>query len=182
MCEAKTHHLVGAYAGAGLACLAHQPWPAIAAAAGVASLFAGGRLSPDIDQFKAWRRLDKWLPDELLGHGGPLGHRRISHWWGIPAAACAALAAVHTVAPGPGWMAWVWLAALAALTGWTSHLVADFAFGKACWQDGRGPGIPFAPWWGHHGLGLDTGGILETVFRWALSVAPAALIWHAVTG
>lgn len=180
MCDAKTHRLFGAYAGAGLAYATHQPLPAVVAAAGIAALFAGGRLSPDVDQFKGWRRLDKWLPDELLGHGGPLGHRRLSHWWGIPAAAGAALFAAHAVAPGPGWLVWVWLAAVAALAGWVSHLAADWVFGKACWQDGRGPGIPLAPWWAHHGLGLDSGGATEMVMRWALSVAPVALIWRAL--
>jgi hypothetical protein len=179
MCEARTHHLVGMYAGAGLAWTTHAPLWHLPIAVGVASLFAGGRLSPDVDQYKAWRRLDKWLPDELLGHGGPLGHRRVSHFWGIPAVVGAALLVTHVLHPGPAWIAWAWLAVGSAVAGWASHLAADYAFGKACWQDGRGAGIPFAPWWAHHGLGFDSGGILERrILVPVLAVAgPATLAW-----
>ena len=51
------------------------------------------------------------------------------------------------------------------------------AFGKACPFSGRGPGIPVWPWWGHLGVGLDTGGVLEALT--AALVLPAALAWQS---
>jgi hypothetical protein len=58
--------------------LAHQPaWVAVGSAC-LASVTAGGIASPDVDQFRVWRALDRWLPDEWLGEGGPLQHRGIS--------------------------------------------------------------------------------------------------------
>ena len=39
------------------------------------------------DQIAEWKTVDRWVPDEWLGHDGPLQHRGITHWWGIPAAA-----------------------------------------------------------------------------------------------
>jgi hypothetical protein len=120
MCMAPAHHLAGFATGAALATAAHQPvWVAVASAC-LASVTAGGVLSPDVDQFKVWRALDRWLPDEWLGEGGPLQHRGLSHWWGIPAGVAAWL----YVSGGP-WWAWMLLA------GWVSHLVADWAFGQA---------------------------------------------------
>jgi hypothetical protein len=166
MCEAPAHHLAGFAMGAALATAAHQSaWVALGSAC-LASITAGGVLSPDVDQFKLWRALDRWLPDEWLGEGGPLQHRGISHFWGLPAAAAAYLYVV-----GGPWWAWMLLA------GWVSHLVLDWAVGKRAW--GRGPGIPLLPWWAHHGLGGDAGGLLE---RWVLvpvlAVAgPAILTW-----
>jgi hypothetical protein len=166
MCEAPAHHLAGFVTGAALAAHAHQPWWVAVGSACLASLTAGGVLSPDVDQFKLWRALDRWLPDEWLGEGGPLQHRGLSHWWVIPAAAAAYLYVV-----GGPWWAWMLLA------GWASHLVADFVIGQG-WG-GREDGIPFWPWWGHIGLGGDAGGLLE---RWVLvpvlAVAgPAILTW-----
>jgi hypothetical protein len=166
MCMAPAHHLAGFATGAALAVSTHQPaWVAVTSAS-LASLTAGGITSPDVDQYRAWRTLDRWLPDELLGEGGPLQHRGLSHWWGLPAAVGAAL----YLSGGP-WWAWMLLA------GWVSHLVADFVFGRG-WG-GREAGIPAWPWWGHIGLGGDAGGLLE---RWilvpVLTVAgPAILAW-----
>jgi hypothetical protein len=112
MCMAPCHHLAGFATGAALAVHAHQPvWVAVGSAC-LASITAGGVLSPDVDQFKLWRALDRWLPDEWLGEGGPLQHRGISHFWGLPAAAAAYLYVV-----GGPWWAWMLLA------GWVSHLV-----------------------------------------------------------
>jgi hypothetical protein len=71
-----------------------------------------------------------------------------------------------SLASGYGYVA-VWV----VIFGVWSHLVADFAFGRRCPQEGRGPGIPLAPWWAHHGLGLDTDGMLE---RWL--VTPGLLV------
>jgi hypothetical protein len=163
-----THHLLGLSAGLGVAAASGWPWPQAAAAAFLAGVTAAGPTSPDLDQYRAWRRLDRWVPDELLGAGGPLQHRGLSHWWGLPAAA----ALVVALLPGPvQWLAWC------LVVGWASHLVGDLAFGKPDPWSGRGPGIPVWPWWGHVGVGLDTGGWLEGVT--AGIVLPAALAWQA---
>jgi hypothetical protein len=77
VCLAPAHHLAGFATGAALATLAHQPWWVAVGSACLASVTAGGVLSPDVDQFKLWRALDRWLPDEWLGEGGPLQHRGI---------------------------------------------------------------------------------------------------------
>jgi hypothetical protein len=169
MCMRPTHVIGGAYAGAGLAWAQHQPWWVMATSAAIAAAVAPG---PDVDQRRWWRTLDRWVPDEWLGWGGPLQHRGITHFWGVPAAAALA---VMAFTPGL-WVAW------AILAGWVSHLLLDAVWGMASPWDHRGPGIPLLPWSHHVGLGLDTGGALETVARWVLSVAPAVLIWHAVTG
>jgi hypothetical protein len=142
MCMAPCHRLGGFVAGAALAAATHQPlWVAVASA-GIATVAAAGRLSPDVDQFKGWRLADKLTPDEMLGKGGP----------GL-------------------WIAW------AALAGWVSHLLLDWAFGQADPWAHRGPGIPVWPWWGHVGLGLDAGGLLERfVLTPALVVAGAVVL------
>jgi len=148
-----THRLLGACSGVTLGVAAGWPWPQIVGAAWLATLTAGGHTSPDVDQARFWNLLDRVLPDELLGNNGPLQHRGIAHFWGVPASL--------------GVLAWssvparyVWLA-YALLAGWTSHLVGDYLFGRA--GQGRGPGIPFAPWWNHRGIGLAVGGITERV-------------------
>lgn len=148
-----------------------QGWPPLQAGAGlvVALGVSGGRLSPDMDQYRGWRLGDKVLPDEALGHGGPLQHRGITHWWGLPVAA---VPLVALVPPGYRWIA------VAALAAWVSHLVGDLLFGKACVYAHRGPGIPLAPWWGHVGLGLDAGGTVERLVRDLL--LPAVVVWQAV--
>lgn len=147
-------------------------------AAGTVPMSAG-RWSPDIDQYKIWNRWDRRLPDEWLGAGGPMRHRGISHWWGIPAIPTAGLwvachrlplaAAVLLVA-----LAWV------PVAGFWSHLVSDFWVGarylggrrteaddpREDWRRKsaldsddapRGPGIPLMPWWFHAGIGWRCG-------------------------
>lgn len=148
MCMRLAHQLAGFATGAALAVHAGQP-PWMAGVSGAAAVVtAGGRLSPDMDQFKGWRRVDRIIPGK-----GPMQHRGITHWWGLPALAGMALATAH--AP---WLVWMLLA------GWASHLAADFVFGKADRWSHRGPGIPLFPWWGHVGVGLDAGGYLERYF------------------
>jgi hypothetical protein len=171
MCMGPAHRLGGFVGGAALATALHQPlWVAVASA-GIATVTAGGRPSPDVDQFKGWRLADKLTPDELLGKGGPMQHRGITHFWGIPLAA-----AVAVVVFVPGlWIAW------AALAGWASHLLLDWVFGQRAW--GRGPGIPLTGiWWGHHGLGLDAGGLVERfVLMPILALAgPVILAWPQI--
>jgi hypothetical protein len=144
------HTLAGASASLAVASLAGWPLWQQVAAGGIGA--AVGPL-PDVDQRRWWRTLDHLLPDEWLGHGGPFRHRGITHWWGLPAVAAPAV----LLLPAGQWLAW------AALGGWCSHLAADWVFGRACPQEGRGPGIPLAPWWSHHGLGGDVDGWGE---RW----------------
>ncbi len=168
---ATTHRLTGAAAGLALASATAAGTLHTVGTIVIATITAAGVTSPDIDQRRGWHLADALLPDELAGHGGPLRHRGLAHWWGLPVAA--AVITLHVV-PGR----WQWLA-LAALAGWTSHLFGDFVFGKASRYQGRGPGIPLAPWWWHLGLGLDTGGRLEMLVRWL--GLPAVLTWQVAT-
>lgn len=156
--EGTTHRLLGACGGVWLGATAGWSWPQIVAAGWLATLTAGGRTSPDIDQDWLWHLADRLLPDEWLGNHGPLQHRGIAHWWGLPAAAAGI---AWTMVPGRYlWLAW------ALIVGWASHLVGDYLFGRP--GQGRGAGIPFAPWWHHRGLGLTVGGRLEKVVAWTL--------------
>jgi hypothetical protein len=140
------------------------------AVAGVASVFAAGRwLSPDVDLNPAFRVVDELVPDELLdrrriagwspGKGGPLQHRGITHWWGLPAAMAVSLAVLCAA-----WSPWWWWLPAAAIVGWVSHLVGDFCWGMPHPASGRAGGIPFAPWWAHHGLEWDVDGAWEHLF------------------
>ena len=162
------HVAVGTVTGLALAATAHwTPWQA-AAATLIAPMFAAGPLSPDVDQFHAWKIADRWIPDELLGAGGPMQHRGITHWWGL----------------GIGWVAlwgvvpagWRWLVLVAA-TGWLSHLVADFVVGAA--SPYRPAGIPLAPWGWHRGVGCRCGGLVERLLT--VLVLPGLWIWLALS-
>jgi membrane-bound metal-dependent hydrolase YbcI (DUF457 family) len=168
---ATTHRLTGAAAGLAVATATGTGLVHTAVTTAIATVTAAGFTSPDIDQQGGWRAVDAVLPDELAGHGGPFRHRGLAHWWGLPV--LAGFVAVRTVP-----LQWQWLVG-AALIGWCSHLVGDFVFGKASRYQGRGPGIPIAPWWWHVGLGLDTGGWLEAAVR-RLGL-PAVLTWQVVT-
>jgi hypothetical protein len=128
---------------------------------------AGGPLSPDLDQQAWWRMADRVLPDEALGHGGPMRHRGITHWWGLPAALAYALSAspAHS---------WAWWAAAGVALGWASHLLGDFVVGAKSRH--RDAGIPLAPWWWHVGLGAPCGGVVEQAAGVAL---PAVAVWQA---
>ncbi len=176
---ALTHRLTGAAAGLAVAAATGAGPARLAVSTAVAAVTAAGVTSPDVDQHSGWHLADDLLPDEVAGHGGPLRHRGLAHWWGLPAAA--AYFGLRAV-PEP----WRWLA-LAALVGWSSHLVGDFIFGRPNRRQGRGPGIPLAPWWWHVGLGLDTGGWTEAlvrrialpgVFGWQLATLALAHGWR----
>lgn len=158
----STHRMFGALCGTAYAVTTGMPPAQAAAFAALAVVTASGPSSPDIDQYRGWRRVDTALPDEALGAGGPLQHRGITHWWAWPALAWLALERVPTGAVG-------WIPA-ALLVGWISHLIGDLVFG-------RNRGIPLAPWWWHIGVGLDSGGTLEACARW--TVLPAAVVWLA---
>ena len=163
------HRTVGAAAGIALAATTHpEPWkwPLIIA---VAAAFSHGPTSPDIDLTRAWHLIDRLVPDEALGNNGPLQHRGISHWWGIPASA--AIAVWVLCPPALAWAAW------AALTGWTSHLAADFVCGRSgC---GRGPGIPLAPWWWHVGVGFASDGAAARVITATAVPVTVAAFTHS---
>lgn len=164
--KGTTHYLFGACSGVALGSAAGWEWPQIVAAGWLATLTAGGRLSPDVDQHWAWTFVDRLVPDEWLGNNGPLQHRGLSHWWGLP---LAGFSVAWSMLPA----AWAWVA-YALLTGWSSHLAGDYLFGRA--GAGRRAGIPFAPWWNHRGIGLAVGGVLERVFAVLL---PFALLGQA---
>lgn len=158
--DGTTHRMFGAVCGTAWA-VAHGMPPAQALAfTALATVTSSGPSSPDLDCYRGWRRVDRGVPDEALGAGGPMQHRGITHWWAWPALAWTALERVPTGAIG-----WI---PVALLVGWISHLIGDFVFG-------RGRGIPLAPWWGHIGLGLDSGGILEACARW--TILPATAVW-----
>jgi len=166
-----THRLLGASAGTAWAVQQHLSPAQTAIGIGLAVLTSAGHTSPDVDQAWLWHRADDVLPDELLGRGGPMQHRGIMHWWGLPLAA--ALAATLLLPAAARW------AAGAALAGWVSHLVGDLLFGKPDVRSSRGPGIPVLPWWGHIGLGLGVDGVLERVVVQRLAL-PCLLAWQVL--
>jgi hypothetical protein len=139
-----THRLAGALAGATYGHLMGQPWQVVAAGALVATSTSNGPASPDMDQTCPFR----WL-DGLPVLGVLFTHRHLTHWWGLPVAAwCWDIPALpHTPTVDIRW------AATLLLIGWVSHLAGDLIFGK----------LPLLPWGGLRvGLGLDTGGFIET--------------------
>jgi hypothetical protein len=162
-----TSHRVVA-AGAWLVTATEVGLPTWQVAAGVvpAVAFSAGPTSCDVDNTKTWKRLDRWLPDEWLGEGGPLQHRGFLHWWGLPVA----VALVLYLTDGP-WYAW------AAVLGWGSHLAADGLCGKAGFGTGRG--IPFGPWWWHVGAGFRCGGLVEKTL---VPVGALAVAWWLAGG
>lgn len=151
-----THHLFGAT----LALTAvhwHPPVTGTVATAvyvAAATATAGGWLSPDVDNQPAWKTIDRFLPDELLGNGGPMQHRGLAHWWGIAAALAVA---VHLGQVPPAAVP----VALGAVTGWGSHILGDLVFGKANPRYGLKKGVPLLPWGWHIGLGLKADGWVE---------------------
>jgi hypothetical protein len=132
-----THRLAGALAGAGYATLTGQRPSVVAMTALVATATSNGPASPDGDQTDTWRAATRALPSWARRHRG------ITHWWGIPALAWAA---VPQLDPLVQW------AAYALIVGWASHIAGDAIFGRI-------PIDPTGRW--QAGLGLDTGGILE---------------------
>jgi hypothetical protein len=172
----STHRLFAAGIAMGAALLAGYPLLAVPGGA-LAALTAAGRSSPDADQSRGWREFDDAVPDEWLGGGGPLQHRGIMHWWGLPATAQWALWPLVQRMPAPLHpLAGLPLAAL--LIGWWSHLLGDFLFGRAGY--GRAAGIPLGPWHWHIGLGLDVGGRLEILVRVGLLVGCSWLAWESI--
>lgn len=145
----KSHIMFGASCGACVSVVAGCSLWQTVVSAGVAATTAP---LPDLDQRSWWRTLDRWIPDEWLGHGGPLAHRGITHWWGIQVLL---MFAVHSMSTGDcSWVLYV------GCIGLCSHLIGDFILGAKSRY--RGPGIPLMPWWRHVGLGVRCGGFCES--------------------
>ena len=114
-------------------------------AVAVGAAFGGGAWSPDCDQYAWFRRLDKIVPDEWLGHGGPLGHHRITHSPWIPAAG------IWWVAGTPG----TWPLTL-VFVAWIGHDLGDVLIGRGGKDVPCGP--PWFLWWKNWGLGVFRSG------------------------
>jgi hypothetical protein len=199
------HQLLGAAWGTGYGLAlgwlhgAHGPTLAGLAlgSALAASATAGGKLSPDVDQWlhrarrplwadvlrAAWlafawaaTRHPRWR--RAVRRGDPCQHRGITHWWGAAAFGAVVLASVELglLLAGvsiPTWPAW------AALVGWCSHLAGDLVHGKRVWGQ-AGHGIPLAPWWSHRGVGLRSDGWTAHAVSILLAAgAGAALVFMA---
>lgn len=171
-----SHRFAGVATVLALAHAYPSPGLAVGIACASAALTAGGATSPDLDNQRAAKAIDTLVPDEILGYGGPLGHRQLAHWWGLPA--IAAVLAWIPVAASP-W--WVQALAVGALIGWSSHLVCDFAVGAPGY--GHGIGVPLLPWSAHVGLGLRNEGWTAHLIGVLLPVACGwlawTLAWHA---
>jgi membrane-bound metal-dependent hydrolase YbcI (DUF457 family) len=158
--NAPTHALLGAVSWLALAGpVEHRPGWQQAAGTLLAVVVSVG---PDIDNARWWRKLDRYVPDEWLGYGGPLAHRGLTHWWGWPALVA------WTTWQMPAASAWP---VLALAVGWASHLLGDLAFGITP------PGVPLAPWSAHVGLRLKVGGVIEWLTGLALVACSIALVY-----
>ena len=119
-------------------------------AAAVGLVFGGGRFSPDVDLYRTWSRLERWIPDRWAG--SPLRHHGISHspWLALLLAGAAAVWS-------PIWGLWLVPAA------WFCHDMGDVLVGfrpHGC----DGPGPPWVLWWHNRGLGMFKSG--GTACRW----------------
>jgi hypothetical protein len=119
-------------------------------------------MSPDVDHTWAWVRIRQALKSKAMNH------RELAHWWGLPGLAMGAV----SMLPEDGRWPFVML-----IVGWTSHLLGDLLFGI------KPRGVPLWPCGPRVGLGLDTGGFLETgtirvggLQRKVLSFGPARVL------
>jgi membrane-bound metal-dependent hydrolase YbcI (DUF457 family) len=190
--RAESHRVLGAATGVTLSHLAGQNLGQVIVGGALAAVTAGGFLSPDCDQFKAWKRWHAplwrafarllmlfmpWWWTKQYQHGNPVQHRGFTHWWGVPALWSVALLAGQAVRPGVGWwVAWMLVA------GWSSHILGDAVHGRQVHgQDGNG--VPLAPWW-HH-VGVDVRGRSLKSSGWTerfvtVPVVAVAAVWQVV--
>lgn len=168
--ETKWHRALGVATVAGAAHVLHLSATDVLLAVPAAAVFSGGATSPDADNQPWWQALDRWLPDEWLGAGGPLQHRGLMHWLGLPALFWW-LVGSHLTGPAHA-------VAFGAMLGWCSHLAGDCLWGMRGFGHERG--IPLLPWGWHVGLGLRADGILEKTF--GLAAGAAACWWLAGLG
>lgn len=154
-----SHKVFGALCGATVATATGQPWSMVAMTSIVSTATSAGWSSPDIDQTGPWQKVASLVPGPLLSH------RFLTHWWGLPVAAWLLVDRLPVEAHWP---------AYALLIGWTSHLLGDAIFGR----------VPLLPWGGTFvGLGLDTGGFIESGVargRKVLPYSPARLLIGAL--
>jgi hypothetical protein len=209
MCNRHTHRAGGLFLGS---LYAHQLPVVAGMGSGTAVLgvigvglytciTAGGRFSPDMDQYRWWKRMREklsWL--EHLPGPNPLWHRRLAHWWGFPALLTYGL--VRLVL-GVGWGTQQGATLLfvlgAPLLGWWSHLLYDFIVGArySGWNGPprarpkdmdphrRGAGIPIFPWGMNIGLGYKNGSLVERgllAFSLVGVVANVFLTWQMHAG
>ncbi len=159
------HCLLGASCALAFGLAARWSMPVALAGAAIAAVTAP---LPDVDQRGWWKR--------SLGQFRAFAHRRLTHWWGLPTAGAVLAYDLPTEVR--------WIAA-AMLIGWSSHLLGDWVFGKrgpAC-TGWRRAGIPIAPWWAYHGLGVKAGGKCERFAAWpllALTLAAEAALMIGV--
>lgn len=157
-----SHLLFAANAWAAYSIWTGQPFEHLALGAVVATAVSDGVLSPDMDQ----REPFEWARTILGPASRLLTHRiGLTHWWVLPV------------------IAWVWWlplldpsshwAATALLIGWFSHILGDAIFGR----------IPLLPGWGpRYGLGLHTGGWVESGGKWTLNRSPLRVALVASLG
>ena len=160
--ETPKHRTLGIATALGLAHVHHLPAAGIVATVASAAVCSGGITSCDLDNSRLWKAMDRWLPDEWLGGGGPLAHRGLLHWWGFPLAML--LVSAHLT----GLSSWI---VLGAGYGWASHLLGDLVFGQEGY--GHGKGIPLLGWYMHVGVGLKADGWPEKMAGLAAGMAAA---------
>jgi len=162
------------------------------ALAAVSTSTAGGQLSADMDQYRVWRTVNRWVPDEWLGGGGPLAHRGLTHWVAWPAImafgwwlALGMVPVLHVV----------WWLGYGVAIGWASHVIMDALYGHAV----RTPegaivvrrGVPTVLWYRHRfgvwtssGPGSSFAGCVLTGVAvweaWSLGVLVMAAVAGAV--
>jgi hypothetical protein len=187
MSRRGTHYAGGAVLGLAAAqasIWAGMPIRDALALAAVSTITGGGELSPDVDQRKWFRTLDRWLPDEWLGGGGPLQHRGVTHWTAWPP--ILAIGWAVAIAFGPPILGRFWWIGYGVALGWASHAILDALYGHAV-HTPEGMivvrrGVPTMPWWRHRagiwtssGIGSQTAGIV-------LTLVAAGQAWLIVTG
>lgn len=115
----------------------------------------------DLDNTPFARKIDKRTPDEALGGGGPLGHRQLTHWWGIPVGLgyLATLVELGDV----GWIIY------AALWGYLSHILLDLPFGEQGMGTKRG--VPVFLWYGRVGGWFYSDRLAADLAIWPICLA-----------